>query len=807
MSEKIRRLIDQGQKALRRQHYEEAGAKFEAAAALDANAHAAWFGLGEVALGIGQAETARTFLAHAVALSPKRACYHQRLGECCGRLGALEEGIAELKTARRLAPNDAGILLALSGLYVKARLWGHAKTVLQALIRKEKPQAGHYCLLGLALQYSGELDAALRAFRKAVCMDARNPEAWMNLGYLQMEKGAFSEAEACLEKLFVLAPKASMTLSLAGDAEMERRNFQVAAKFYREAQEEAADSAAFVLHLKLAFSLVASGDTLAAIDAMEAAHAAGANEDWIYEQLGMMFEQHGNTDAARENFELAVERNPKNLNAWNVLILIYNRQGESEKAWQAAKAILSRDPNHQNGRINLATWYGDQARNAEAIPLLREALAVEPERPVIYTNLLWTLVHSSEVSAQDVLETAREFDRNLCQRKRRADDFHDRDRAPERRLRIGWLSSDLNNHPVMLFVYPFYLHLDRAQAVENFVYFNSMRRDAMTELLKVNTEHWRDVMALGDDRLADLIREDEIDILIDLNGNTQGGRQLMLARKPAPIQVGWLGFPGTSGMSAMDYILVPPDPVLEASGWSAETPWPLPDCYGVRSVADYPDDVPVLPGLPCEREGKPFTFACFNNFRKASQKALDLWARILLRVPESRLILVARGGRDGTMVEYVEAQFRQRGVAADRLELRGFCSRQAFFEQHNEADLCLDPFPFNGGTTGYDGIWMGVPFVTLPGDMLVARMGKAILENVGLHELVAADADAYVDIAVALARDHERLKRLRAGLRERMLASPLMDSPRMARSLEQAFRGMWRRWLAEHPLSGVRSSS
>ncbi|MDR2625758.1 MAG: tetratricopeptide repeat protein, partial [Zoogloeaceae bacterium] len=512
MSEKIRRLIHQGQKALRRQHYEEAGAKFEAAATLDANAHAAWFGLGEVALGIGQAETARTFFTHAISLSPKRARYHQRLGECCGRLDALEEGIEALKTARRLAPDDPSILLALSGLYVKMQAWGHAKTVLQALMRKEKPQAGHYCLLGLALQYSGEVDAALRAFRKATRMDVHSPDAWMNLGYLQMEKGAFSEAETCLEKLLVLAPKAPMTQYLAGDVEMMRGNYQAAANFYREALEKAANFATLPLRLRLAYTLVVSGDTLAAIDALEAAHAAGVNEDWVYEQLGLMFDQHGHSDVARENLELAVERNPENLNAWNVLITIYNRQGESEKAWQAAEAILSREPDHQNALINLATWYGDQARNAEAIPLLRKVLAMAPERPVVYVNLLWTLVHSSEESAQDVLETAREFDRNLCQCWRRKDDFHDRDRDPERRLRIGWLSSDLNNHPVTLFVYPFFVHLDRKVAVESFVYFNSMRRDAMTELVKANADHWRDVVALGDDRLADLIREDEIDV-------------------------------------------------------------------------------------------------------------------------------------------------------------------------------------------------------------------------------------------------------------------------------------------------------
>lgn len=244
-------------------------------------------------------------------------------------------------------------------------------------------------------------------------------------------------------------------------------------------------------------------------------------------------------------------------------------------------------------------------------------------------------------------------------------------------------------------------------------------------------------------------------------------------------------------MSAMDYIIVPPDPVLEAGAWCTETPWPLRDCYGVRTGIP---DAPVQPGLPCERLEKPFTFACLNNFRKVSQGAIALWSRILQRVPESRLILVARGGRDSTLIRYIQEQFGRHGVAPERLDIRGVTPQREYFDTYNEVDLCLDPFPFNGGTTGYDSLWMGVPFITWPGEMLVARMGKAILDNVDLSELVVDSVGAYEDLAVALAQDLTRLKEMRWQLRERIQASPLMDAPRLARGLEAAFRGMWLRW-------------
>jgi predicted O-linked N-acetylglucosamine transferase (SPINDLY family) len=382
------------------------------------------------------------------------------------------------------------------------------------------------------------------------------------------------------------------------------------------------------------------------------------------------------------------------------------------------------------------------------------------------------------------------MDDNLLKLERRVNDFAERDRNPERKLRIGWLSSDMRNHPVAAFVRPFLEHVD-SEKLETFIYYNLSEEDDISRQIKACAQQWRVVNDIGDDALADLIEGDEVDILIDLNGYTDGSRAEVVARKSAPVQVTWLGFPGTSGMSAIDYIIIPPDPVLEQGDWCSETPWPLPDCYGARRDISA---ATVEPGLPCERLQAPFTFASFNHFRKASEQTIELWSRILVQLPQARLILVAIGGKDSETISYFSGKFEQYGVKPEQLEFRGYIAKHQYYESYNEIDLGLDPFPFNGGTTGYDSIWMGVPFVTWPGEHLSARMGKAILENVGLSELVAKSADDYVDIAVALANDLERLRHLRASLRERMVNSPLLDGQRMARSLEDAFRGMWRRW-------------
>ena len=791
MAVTIKQLLARGQKQLANRDYQAAGALFEEVVTISPETHAAWFGLGEVAQGIGQLDTAVQFFEQAVQLQPEQASYLQRLGELYGRIGLEKEGLEVLQAARRRAPKDIAVLCSLAGAYVKVGEWQQAKSVLRDVVARPGVQAGHFCLLGLAHQQLGELDEAMVQLRKATRLAPRYPDAWLSLGHLYLQKQLLEDAERCVKKLFDLVPQLPTTLNLAGELALRHGNFHEAAAFFRTAVARAPDSAEMTA--KLGIALVQAGDAVEAVDVLEKAHQMGVSEDWILESLGLLFTTRGQLAAARENLEMAVEREPGNLNAWNSLIVVYTKLGESGKARQAAETVLAQDPRHVNALLNLGSWYSDQARSDEALAMFRQALAVAPNNQIGYTNSLWALVHSTETRAADVVATAQAFDRNLCLPLLPAVNFAARDRDPERRLRIGWLTSDMRNHPVAAFVVPFLGELDRTQ-LETVIYFNSQSSDSTTTMAHERADKWREVVALGDDALAKLIHSDEIDILVDLNGNTEGSRLLAVARKPAPIQVTWLGFPGTSGMTAMDYIFIPPDPVLEKGDWCTETPWPLPHCYGVRTMIP---DVPIQPGLPCQRLERPFTFACLNNFRKVSQGAIRLWSRILRAVPDSRLILVARGGDDSSLIEYIHGQFGRHGIAPERLDIKGIMPTNGYFDAYNEADLCLDPFPFNGGTTGYDSIWMGVPFITWPGDMLVSRMGKPILDNVGLSELVVDSEDAYFELAVALANDHERLLKLRANLRQRMRASPLMDAPRMARSLENAFRGMWRKWCAQ----------
>lgn len=777
------------QAAVKNRDWNLAGELLEKVVSAQPSCDEAWFGLGQVALQLNDLESAYDFFQKACELEPRSAAYRCALGELLCRAGMLKAGVEELEVAFRLVPGDVNIACALSGAFVKAGLWSKARTILEGVCSNRYATAGHFCLKGMAEQRLGQLDQALVDFKTAARMSPGYTAAWHGLADIHRVRLDLKNATKCAEQALRLDPEGFDVVVTCGHIEAAKGNSRQASHHFRKACDLRPDSAEAWVHLGIA--LIYCGDSLPAIDALERAHQLGVAEDWIFEHMGLLFTKRGQLEAARENLELAVQGHPENLNAWNTLIVVYTKLGLADKARHAAETVLAINPRHVNALLNLGSWFSDQARNKEALEQYRKALAVNPLSATAYVNSLWVLVHTSEATAQDVLAMGREFDRHLCAEHRRTNSFNKKNRDTGRVLKIGWLTSDLRTHPVGAFVLPFLDKFD-VRKVSNYVYYNFPGGDEVTTRCRNAVDYWRDVISLGDDELADAIEADDIDILIDLNGNTEGNRLLAVARKPAPVVVTWLGFPGTSGMSAVDYIFVPRDPVLESGGWCSETPWPLPACYGVRGGIP---DVPILPGLPCERNAQPFTFGCLNNFRKVSKGTIRLWSEILQRVPDSRLVVVARGGADSTLLAYIHSQFSQYGIAPGRVDVRGIQPQLDYLMTYNEIDLGLDPFPFNGGTTGYDSIWMGVPYITLPGEMLVSRMGRAILKNVGLEELVVDDSDAYVATAVLLANDRSRLSALRCNLRERMARSPLMDGMAFARGLEQAFREMWLAWL------------
>jgi len=420
--------------------------------------------------------------------------------------------------------------------------------------------------------------------------------------------------------------------------------------------------------------------------------------------------------------------------------------------------------------------------------LERDGLAAD-----VYSNLLMYMAYVADLSAARLNQTAGRFGSQLAAPLLRTRPFTNTMDA-SRRLRVGFVSADFSNHAVNYFFEPLLRRIDRTQ-FEVFAYSNTQPEDDVTARLKSSFDHWRCIVGVSDDDAADLIEADAIDILVDLSGHTAGNRLLVFARKPAPVQVTWLGFPATTGMSAMDWRIT--DAIADPPGlteqYFSEKLYRLPGMFCCYQAPQ--GDYPVIDHLPADDNGH-ITFGCFNNFAKVTDEALSLWARILHEVPNSKLLLEIKG-IDSPQFKLDTLQRLERlGLPLNRLLLVPRVKANQFV-LYNRVDIVLDPFPYNGGTTSIDALWMGVPFIALEGGHFSARLGTTILRNAGLHQLVASSPERYVQLAADLARNPQALRALRLNLRQRVEQSPVMDADGFAGNMQEALRQMWRQFCAQ----------
>jgi predicted O-linked N-acetylglucosamine transferase (SPINDLY family) len=415
-------------------------------------------------------------------------------------------------------------------------------------------------------------------------------------------------------------------------------------------------------------------------------------------------------------------------------------------------------------------------------------MELRPDDPAVHSSLVYTLYFSPDFDGRAIRDAHRLWDVQHAVPRVGFIAPHGNERSPDRRLRVGYVSPNFRRHAQAFFTVPLFSQHDHRD-FEIFAYADVLGPDDVTQRLQSYCDVWRDISGLGEEGVARIIRQDQIDILVDLTLHMAGNRLPVFARKPAPVQVCWLAYPGTTGLSTIDYRLTdryldPPgahdDDYSEQSIRLGDAFW----CY------DPLQSEPAVNGLPALENGF-ITFASLNNFCKVNPSLVRLWAQVLRRVDRSRLVLMAA---EGSHRQRVLDQFQQEGVAADRVTFVVEKPRAEYLALYQEIDVRLDTFPYNGHTTSLDCLWMGVPVVTLVGQTAVGRGGLSILSNVGLPELAADAADQYVRIAVELADDRPRLAELRRTLRDRLQKSPLLDAPRFARNVEAAYRTIWQQW-------------
>ncbi len=514
------------------------------------------------------------------------------------------------------------------------------------------------------------------------------------------------------------------------------------------------------------------------------ASAPGRAEAWF--MLGEAARAQGRLEEACDAFGQAIALDPASIPARigrGVALLAQERLDDAEADF---RALIDATPAFAPAHHNLGNVLHRAGRIDEAIAAYGRAVELDPGFVSAHSNLVYALNFSPAWTPARVYEAHREWCRRHAEPLRAQIRTHGNERVTGRRLRIGYLSPNFREHPVAAFFEPALKHHDR-ERFSIALYSDVARPDARTARLQGYGDEWRDIAGFDDAAVAARVRADAIDILVDLTGHTDGHRLLVFARKPAPVQVTWNGYANTTGLDTVDYRITDryADPAGAADGWHSERLVRLPEIY---MAFDPPPGAPEVAPAPALARGF-VTFGSFNALAKVTPQVIAVWARLLHAVPAARLMMLTVP--EGRGRERVTRAFAEHGVPASRLTLAGRLGFDAFLAAFEDADIALDSFPFAGTTTTCQTLWMGVPVVTLAGASHAGRVGVSMLTNVGLADLVARDEEDYVAVAAKLAADPARTAALRAGMRERMLASPLTDGARLARAVENAYRTMW----------------
>jgi protein O-GlcNAc transferase len=509
--------------------------------------------------------------------------------------------------------------------------------------------------------------------------------------------------------------------------------------------------------------------------------------------LGVIRVQQGRHLEAVDLIRRVVAANPgQGVFHCNLGVALSEMERHGEAIGEFRRAIALR-PGYFEGHYNLANSLKEAGQADAAIASYERALEIRPEDRDAFSNLLaaWQCVFGGD--AGRIYAEHRRWEERIVGPMNFAVRPHGNNRDPDRRLCVGYVSPDFREHSVSFFMEGLLAGHD-PKAVEVFAYADSTHSDAVTGRLRKLVPQWRDIVGVSDEDVAEMVRKDGIDILVDLAGHTRGNRLLVFARKPAPIQVTYLGYPGTTGLAAMDYRLtdVFADPVGMTEKFYSEKLLRLPRSFVCYRPAG---DSPEVGALPASKNGF-ITFGSFNHLAKINSRIIELWSEILKQTAGSRILIKNSGLGDEMVRGELLARFAANGIEATRVELRGRAGTQGeHLGMYGEMDIALDTFPYNGTTTSCEAMWMGVPMVTLAGETHAGRVGVSLLSNVGLEELIARTPGEYVKLAVDLASDLEALAEIRGLMREWVSESALMDGPGLARDVEAGYRQIWREWL------------
>lgn len=657
--------------------------------------------------------------------------------------GAAEDAERDYRQVLAAAPNHTPALTNLAGIMAQRGDSDEAERLYLESLSFDPDQLQAHFNVGNLYRRTGRSANAIPHYEDALRLSPDAPAILINLGLAATDIGNWPRGVECFARAVTVNPDVPDGLNLLGDAlaRCGRRAEAIAA--FREAVSRFPDQPRGYCHLGI--HLAAAGENDEAIDVLERAVALREDYPEAQNALGVAYEAAGRADDAQRGYRAAVSLRDSFADAW----------------------------------ANLGTSLGEQGRVAEAVEALRRALALAPN-PIAQSALLTNLLYLGDFTPEQLRDEHRAWAEKHADPLTPAEPT--RQRTGPGRVRVGYVLGEVRSRAVVAFLEALLTHHDRTKFHVT-VYANFGRAGDVYDRLYRLADTWHPVPHLPDDKVADLVRTDEIDILVDLNGHTPGNRLLLFARKPAAVQLSLYSYPVTTGMRAMDYRVT--DATADPPGAEAfytEKLIRLPHLGGVYVP---PDGAPA-PTVPSGR--RAFTFGCLNHPAKLSDACLDTWAAVLKAVPKSRLVLLA--GQSVAAAEEVSAKFTRRGVVSDRLELVYRLPSGDYFEAYQPLDLMLDPFPYGGAVTTCDSLWMGVPVLTVAGADARGRQSMSLLNALGLPEFVADTPEQLVTLAATWADQRPGLAELRTSLREMMAQSPLTDVAEYVRHLEAAYKGV-----------------
>jgi protein O-GlcNAc transferase len=738
----------------------------------------------------GKLDEAITACREAIRIKPGYAEPHSNLGAALYEQGKFHEAARACREAIHIKRDYAEAYSNLGAILWRQGKLDEAIAACREAIRIKPDYAESHSILGAALHGQGKLDEAVAAYRAAIRIKADLAEAHSSLGSVLKDQGEFDEAIAACREAIRIKPDHAEAQSNLGAAFYKQGKLDEAMVAYREAIRIKPDFA--TPHSNLGATLYQQGRLEEATRACREAIRVKPDYAEAYCNLGCALFDRREYDEAAAALLRAIRIKPDLTEAHSNLGKVWRDLGKLDEAVKACRQAIRIKPQYAEAYMNLGAGLCDQGKLEEAVAAFRDAVRLKPELAEAGSGMLTCINYSERVSPAAQYEAHHAWG-EVHSRPLPQPDSYANERSGGRRLRVGYVSPDFRQHSVAYFLEPLLRSHDRNE-IEVFCYAEVNWPDAKTKQFQGLADHWVTTVGMSDEALAERVRRDRIDILVDLAGHTAKNRLPVFASKPAPVQVTWLGYPNTTGLAAIDYRMVDAvtDPDAEGGGFSSETLVRLPGgflCYGA------PDDA-AAPAAPPRLPSGAVTFGSFNNPSKLSDATLDAWARLLARLPAARLLLKGKPFACAVTCASFLERLRQYGVAKERVELVAWLPDQAHLALYNRIDIALDPFPYSGTTTTCEALWMGVPVVTLRGDRHAGRVGASLLTQIGLSDLIADSVEAYVETAAALAGDPARLSELRHSLRPRMAASPLCDAPAFARTVEAAYRTMWQRWCA-----------